>query len=271
MKKTAVTFGVMLTVFGLHSEPKPSVEAIMYVDTEMPCLQYDEMLSGRIVICNNGEDEIRLMKGTPVFPEMLAYEQLFIFADISVQEEERMTARPAESPFLRQRIKRRIDSEVEKNMDIVTLKKGESLEVSFKSIELVIPHSTSRPTPFAAELYLSPDTWIPVEARPPIVVAGGVTYTSVTPTKAGQKWDEDATKVYRVPIGTNEVLLVKEKSNYHRLSDLHPDDVVTHANKTITITRKNGNVRVIPEADIPRVSSERKEEIRKNRQPETKN
>ena len=267
MKKTVVTFGVMLTAFNLYSEPKPNVEAIMYVDTEMPCLQYDERLSGRIVIRNNGDDEIKLL-ARPDFPERFVYFQLFLFADISVQEEERMTARPAESPFLRQRIKRHIDSEVDKNGDIVTLKKGESLDVNFESVELKIPHSTSRPTPFAAELYLSPDTWIPVEARPPIVVAGGRTYTPVTPTEASAKWDENATKVYRVPIGTNEVLLVKEKSNYHRLSDLHPDDVVTHANKTITITRKDGNVRTIPEADIPRVSAERKEERRKKAEAE---
>ena len=270
MKKTAVTFGIMLTAFSLHSEPKPSVEAIMYVDTEMPCLQYNERLSGRIVIRNNGDNEIKLLS-RPNDPGMFICFQLFLFPNISIQEEERMTARPAESPFLRQRIKRHIDSEVNKNVDIVTLKKGDSLEVVFDGIELKIPHSTSNPMLFAAELYLSPDTWIPVETRPSIVVAGGRTYTPVTPTEAGAKWDENATKVYRVPIGTNEVLLVKEKSKYHRLADLQPDDVVAHANKTITITQKNGNVRIIPEKDIARVSAERKEEIRKNRQPETKN
>ena len=239
----------------------------MYLDTEMPCLP-DEALSGRIVIRNNGDDAIKLMARSD-FPEMFVYFQLFLFPNVSVQEEERITARPAQSPHLRERIKKGIDTVVEKNENIVTLKKGEALEVDFEGVEIKMPHGAgNRQMPFTMELYLSPDTWIPVEVCPPIVVASGITYTSLTATEVGLKWDANATRAYRAKIGTNEFLLVREKIKHYRLADLHPDDVVTHTNNTITITQKDGNVRTIPEKDIPRISAERKEEKRKNRPKE---
>jgi len=270
MKRPITVYGVILTAFNLYSEPKPNVEAIMYLDTEMPCLRDNEWLSGRIAIRNNGDTSIKLLKGTQAFPQMLVYEQLYLFPDLAAEgagtvfiaPDSRLEGKPSRSS-----IKRGVDYYSQRNEDTMELKKGETLEITFIGREVDSPIFFSsgkrRDIPFKAELYLSPDTWIPVEVHPPIVVASGIAYTSVTPTEAGAKWDENATKVYRVPIGTNEVLLVKEKSKYHRLADLQPDDVVTHANKTITITQKNGNVRVIPEADIPRVSAERKEERRK--------
>jgi len=259
MKKSGIAMLALLFNVAQQSTAT-DVKATMYVDTEMPCLS-GERLSGRIVIRNNGDDEIKLM-GRPDFLEKLAYFQLYIFPDVSVEEEERMTARPAESPFLRARIKNHMDSDVSKNRDIVTLKKGDNLEVVFEGIELKVPHSTSQVTPFVVELYLSPDTWLPVEVHPPIEAAFDAKHTLVTTTEKG---DNSTARVSRVRIGTNEFLWAKANSSSQsqRLADLHPDDAVVHTNKTITITRKDGDVRTIPEADIPRVSAERKEERRK--------
>jgi len=272
MKKMIIMSGIMLAMFNLYSEPKPNVEAIMYVDTEMPCLKEFERLSGRIIIRNNGEDDVKVMGRTPDFPEMLVYFQLFLFPDISVQEEEQMTARPAESPHIRARIKRDIDAFVKRNEDIITIQKGESFETAFENINIKVPHGAyNRCLSFVAELYLSPDTWIPVEIRPRIMVACDAKITAVTVTKSGVPKDINTPWVYRAQIGTNEVLLVRENHIHYRLSDLHPDDVVVHSNKVITITQKNGTVRTIPEADIPRISAERTEEKRKARELETKN
>ena len=240
-----------------------NVEAVMYLDTEMPCLTF-EKLSGKIIIRNNGDDEIKLM-ARPDFPEMVFCFQCFVFADISVEEEKRMTARPAESPIIRQRIKNGIDHVVRNNEDIVTLKKGESWEADFKENEIKVPHGAfDRRLPFVVELYLSPDTWVPVKVHPPIVVACGAKFTSLSDAEAGD--DREAARVVRVQIGTNEFLWARARSatRSERLADLRPDDVVTHSNKVITITRKDGTVRTIPEADIARVSAERKEAIRKN-------
>jgi len=271
MKKTVIAMFTLL--FGIAQQTTGvNVDAILYVDTEMPCLREFEKLSGRIVIRNHGEDDIKLIKGTPVFPEMLAFHQLYLFPDISVQEEERITARPAQSPYIRARIKNGIDSWVQRNQDIMTLKKGETLEVNFEHRELEVLHGAgNRLLPFKAELYLSPNTWIPIEVQPPIMVACGAKFIPLTVTETGVKYDRDAVRISRVQIGTNEFLLASEKFSYYRLIDLQPDDTVTHSNKVITITQKNGKVLTIPEADIARVSAERAEGKRKARQLETEN
>ena len=275
MKKMIIMSGIMLAMFNLYSEPKPNVEAIMYVDTEMPCLKEFERLSGRIVIRNNGEDEVKLLKREPHWSNMLVYEQLYLFPDISVQEARTFYAGPewglAGEPS-RSRIKYVVDSCVQSNEDIITLKKGESFEVNFVDRKIEPPafqfHNPRKRIAFNTELYLQPDTWIPIEVHPPIEVAYDAKYTLVT-----EKGDNNNAWVTRVQIGTNEFLYAKLNSAVPslRLADLHPDDVVVHSNKVITITQKNGKVRTIPEADIPRISAERTEEKRKARQLETKN
>ena len=250
-----------------------NVEAIMYVDTDMPCLR-SELISGKVVVRNNGMADIKLLKGTPLWPNMFVSEQLHLFPDISVEDEERITARPVTRWYRRQTIKENSDYEVQNPRNegvIATLKKGESLEIGFSGIEIPVPHGAdNQRIPFAVELYLSPDQWIPIEVHPSIVVACDAKYTLVTANEKGSKWDNDAARVSRVQIGTNEFLWVKAKSSSfsQRLADLCPDDVVTHTDNTITITRKDGNVRTIPEKDIPRISAERKEEKRKNRPKE---
>jgi hypothetical protein len=250
-----------------------NVEAVMYLDTEMPCV-YGEALSGRIVIHNKGEDDIKLA-GRADFPELLVLFQLALLPAISEQEmiafyagnEKAYDGYPSRST-----IKRCIDSWGTKNENIILLKKGDSREIKFDDFEIKISdflrHAgyVRKRIPFKVELYLSPDTWVPVEVHPPIVVDCGAKITSLTATKAGPDYDGNAAWVYRAQIGTNEVLFVREKYIHHRLSDLQPDDVVTHSNNTITITPKDGKVRTIPETDIARVSAERTEEKRKMRE-----
>ena len=267
--------GIVATMWHLHSEAQPDVKAVLYLDTEMPCLR-NEALSGRIVIRNNGDADVKLLKSA-VNPNDFVYSQLCLFPNVSAHDardffigfEPYHSLRGAP---LRDVIKYNVDYEVQRNEDIVTLKKGELLEVSFKDRSLleipVIAHDVpDRRVPIAAELYLSPDTWIPVEVHPPISVACDAKSTRIT---AGEI-HRDTTQVYHICIGTNEFLRVYANGADYRLTDLKPDDVVTHSNKVITITQKDGKVRTIPEADIARVSAERAEKKRKARQLETKN
>ena len=109
-------------------------------------------------------------------------------------------------------------------------------------------------------------TQIVQEFTPDNLVAGDAKITYLSHIKADPDYDENASWVYRAQIGTNEVLFVKKKYIHHRLSDLRPDDIVTYSNKVITITQKDGKVRTISEADIPRISAERTEEKRKARE-----
>jgi len=272
MKKTTAMCGIMLmTMFNLHSETKPNVEAIMYLDMEMPCLA-NESLSGRIVIRNNGDGDIKLLRRMPNFPDMLVHQQLYVRMDVPEEEEMRMGAKPAMRWRARSYIKEDTDYEIQEGGGFVTLKKGESLEVNFQGREVTVPHGAeNKRVTMVAELYLSPDKWIPVEIRPPLVVAGDAKLTFLSHIKAGSHYDENAPWVYHAKIDTNEVLFVKEKRVHRRLSDLHPDDIVTYSNKVITITQKDGKVRTIPEADIARVSAERAEEKRKARQQKGEN
>jgi len=241
-----------------------NVEVIMYIDTEMPCLQ-SEWLSGKVVINNKGDRDIKLLEEdvVPLF-------QLYWHPNISEQDAPRAYAEMERGDgmrFSRSTVKGTTDSMVEKSERIVTLRKGESKEIVFEGKEIDAPyfyfHNPRRQIPFAAELYLSPDVWIPVEVRPPVAVAFDA--KSGTPVKEGKWVNSNEPWVWRARIDTNEFLFVKtdSASPTYRLGEVHPDDVVTHANKTITITQKNGNIRTIPEKDIPRVSAERKEERRK--------
>jgi len=272
---TIVMFALSLGI--IHQAVAHNVEAVMYLDTEMPCLS-SELLSGKIVICNKGEEEVKLMKSAVALDDYFVHEQLYLFPDIPLEEEKMiggdrggLGGQPS-----RATIKENTDYEVQRNEHIITLKKGESFEVAFdrrrlEASALFLHGGGKRRIPFAAELYLSPDVWIPVEVRPPIAVAFDA--KAGTPVKEGKWINGNEPWVWRVRIDTNEFLFVKtdSASPTYRLGEVHPDDTVTHSNKVITITRKDGSVRAIPEAEIPRVSAERKEEIRKNRQPETKN
>ena len=274
MKKSVVT---MFVCFFATAQQVVSVdvEAVMYLDTEMPCLPKEsEGLSGRIVICNKGNDDIKLLKSV-VNPDDVVHSQLYLLPNIS--QEERTFYVGLESDFgrpTRTALKNSVDYCLQKNGWFIFLKKGEFFEVEFDGREIetagLLLHASyaRKRIPFKVELYLSPDTWIPVEVHPPIEIAYDAKYTQVT-----EQGDNNSTRVTRVQIGTNEFLWAKANPAMPslRLADLHPDDVVVHSNKVITITQKNGKVRTIPEADIPRISAERAEEKRKARQLETKN
>ena len=272
MKTIVATAILTLLLNAAQMSSAADVEAIMYLDTEIPCLP-SETLSGRIVIRNNGDDDIKLLKREPRWSDMLVHNQLYLFLEIPEDEKGKMTDRAMTGRNMRQTIKENVDYDVQKNNSeyVVALKKGETLEVEFSDRALEGLYSIgNRHVSFEAELYLSPDSWIPVEVLPPIVVACGISYNPITAIEAGAKWDKDATLAYRVPLGTNEILLVREKSKHYRIANLCPDDVVTHINKRITITQKDGTARMIPEQDISRVSAERKEKMRKSRQLEQK-
>ena len=267
MKKPVIVMLALLSGVAWQTAAH-DVEAIIYLSTEMPCLKEFETLSGRIVIRNNGNGDIKLLKGA-----MLVTDQLYLFPNIPVEEEKIMAGVSGLIGLggipSRQAIKEDIDYDVQKNECTITLKKGESLEAHFdrREIKARALNGTSERIPIAAELYLSPDTWIPVEVHPQISVACDAKYTPLI-VEEGHRRDRDAAWVSRVKIGTNEFLFAKQRSDSYRLADLRPDDVVTHTDNTITITRKDGNVRTIPEKDIPRISAERKEEKRKNRPKE---
>ena len=276
-------YGMIVMLVGIAQLlfAETSVEAIMHLDTEMPCLPY-EKLSGRILIRNNGDDNIQLAGRVDDFLDMLIYFQLYLSANVSVQEIRTFYAgdeRSLEGDPSRSTIKRCIDSWIQRNENIMTLKKSETLGVEFSKLEIkesaLLRHAgySRKRIPFKAELYLSPDKWIPVEVHPPIEIAYDAKFTPLTPIETGPEWDRTSVRLTRVQIGTNEFLHAKLNSAvpFLRLADLHPDDVVIHSNKVITITQKNGTVRTIPEADIPRISAERAEESRKARRRETNN
>ena len=277
MKKSVVT---MFVCFFATAQQVVSVdvEAIMYVDTEMPCFE-NVLFSGKIVIRNNGDEVVQLLKGSPAFPEMLVFDQLHLYPDMPIQEIRTFYAKPERvisGEIDRYEIKENIDYQVNRGEFIVTLKKGESFEVKFGGREIgnsdfrTHAFMVRKRIPFAATLYLPPDMWIPVKVHPPISIAYDAKSTSLTPIETGPEWDRTSVRLTRVQIGTNEFLHAKLNSAvpFLRLADLHPDDVVVHSNKVITITQKNGKVRTIPEADIPRISAERAEEKRKAREKE---
>ena len=233
----------------------------MYLKTEMPCL-HRQMLDGRIVIRNNGDEDIKLQQG-PVLRDLLVHSQLYIRMDVTEEEEMRISARPATRWMKRFDIKESTEYEIQEGGNFVTVKKGETFEVDFSTRQVTVPHGAgNKRVTMVAELYLSPDKWIPVEIRPPLVVAGDektIGITSRTRNKVNEPW------VYRINIDTNSVLYMAVERTGYDLADLNLDDVVTHSNKVITITQKDGKVRTILEADIPRISAERTEGKRKAR------
>ena len=272
MNKTIIICGAVLVVSTLYSDPKPSVEAIMYLDTEMPCRQ-DEVLSGKIIIRNNGDDDIQLLEGTSSYPELLVHHQLYVFPDIHKEGYNNLKTHSnilAERDY-RQRAKFNVEHE-SKNLTtgLVTLKKGASLEVRFDDLELYMVFGNHKlQVPYVVELYLSPDTWIPVKVQPSIEVS----YNSkaVKSIKEGKRSNDNEPWAWRIHVGTNEFLFTKlnSSSRIQRLLEIQPDDIAVYTNQEITVTRRNGDVLVFPEQDFTRISAERKEKIRKRRQLET--
>jgi len=87
MKKLATAM-VTLLLGAVQQSTAANVEAVMYLDTEMPCLK-SEMLSGRIVIRNNGDKDIKLLK-TAVDPEDVVESHIYLFPDMPLEEEKRL-------------------------------------------------------------------------------------------------------------------------------------------------------------------------------------
>ena len=280
MKKAMLICGIIVAGHDLYSEPKPDVEAVMYLDTEMPCLQ-GQTLSGKMVVRNNGNDDIQLLKSV-VNPDDLVRSQICLFPNFSEQERKSFSDELAAhvglnaGDPLRDIVKLNVDYEIENNHAdyFVALKKGETLEIQFEGRMMQIPFlllgGGNRRVPIGAELYLFSDKWVPVEVRPPISVACDARLIPIIAIETGPAWDRTSVRLTRVQFGTNGFLRAKlnSASPSLRLVDLHPDDVVVHSNKVITITQKNGTARTIPEADIPRISAERAEEKRKAREKE---
>jgi len=262
-------------MFNVQSEQKSDVEAIMYLETEMPCRQ-GQTLSGKIVVRNNGNEDIQLLKSA-VNPDNLVRSQICLFTNFSEQERKSFSDAHAAHVGLDARdpprdiVKLNVDYEIENNHTgyFITLKKGEAFELKFEGRMMQIPFlllgGGNRRVPIGAELYLSPDKWVPVEVHPPISVACYVKPIGIT---RAARYNADEPWVYRINIGTNSSLYMALDRTRYDLADLNLDDVVTHTNKTITITQKDGKARVITEADIPRISAERTEAKRKARELE---
>ena len=267
MKKMIIVCGVMLAVFNLHSESKPNVEAVIYLDTEMPCLK-DEVLSGRIVISNNGNDDIKLLQ-SEANPDSLVHEQLFLFPNISSMEKEQVRDLPLKRRHLMQNIKDGVDYEMQvtrKGKTFVTLKQGETLEMSFDNREIYVVQNAVNRLEYTATLYLPPTAGVPVEICPPISVAYDAQLSPIANVGKGGKRNNDSPwRLFRVYMDTSEFLYAKTDYSFHRLLDLYPGDTVVHSNKIVTVTREDGKMRVISEADLNRIRSERQEERRKNK------
>ena len=153
MKRLISMCGIALTLFNAYAEQKPDVEATMYLDTEMPCWR-GQMLDGKIVVRNNGDEDIKLMK-SEMSPAHFVYGQLYIRMDVSEEEEMRLSAKPATRWITRFRIKENTDYEVQEGGHFVTVKKGESFETDFAAREVTVPHGAGNMrVPMVAELYL---------------------------------------------------------------------------------------------------------------------
>jgi hypothetical protein len=243
-----------------------TVEVVMHVDTEMPCLK-SELLSGTVVIRNNGDKDIKLPKGTSQYPDMLVHEQLYLFPSIPTQKEKDLLAghgvlggQPS-----RTTIKEQVDAVLQNSESTVTLKKGESLTINFdnREISASILSFTRERIPFAAELYLPPNNWIPVEVRPPVAIACDAKIIPVATGNNKHRKKGNAAWVFRVRMGTNEFLCANSNSSTHRLLDILPDDTVSFSNQTITVKQKTGDFHIIPERDIPWMIDKRRNENRR--------
>lgn len=239
------------------------VEVIMHVDTEMPCLK-SELLSGTIEIRNNSDDVIKLLKGTLRYPDMIIHEQLYLFPDIPFKKEMDILAGhgvPGGQPS-RATIKGQVDSALQNPEATVTLEKGGVLMIDFGNRELSasILSFTRERIPFAAELYLPPTNWIPVEVRPAITIACDAKIIPVVPSNKEHK---KSTWLFRVRMDTNEFLCVNSNFSTHRLLNINPDDTVCFSNHTITVKQNTGRVHILPERDIPQMIDNRRYERRR--------
>jgi hypothetical protein len=220
-----------------------------------------------VLIRNNGDDDIKLLKGTSIYPDMLVHEQLYLFPNIPVQEEKDMLAghgilggQPS-----RTTIKDQVDFALQNSENVVTLKKGESLTINFDNREIsasVLSFTRNR-IPFSAELYLPPNDWIPVEVNPPIAIACDAKLTPVVAENSKHKKGKAAAWVFRVRMDTNEFLYARSNFSTHRLLDVHPDDTVVLSNQTITVKQNTGGTHIISERDIPQMLDKRRNEKRK--------
>jgi hypothetical protein len=243
-----------------------TVEVVMHVDTEMPCLK-GELLSGTMMIRNNGDKDIKLLKGAPHYPDTLVHEQLYLFPNIPVQKEKDILAGHG---FLggqpsRTVIKDQVDSALQNSESTVMLKKGESLMIDFgnREISASVLSFTRERIPFAAELYLPPNGWIPVEIRPPIAIACDAKIIPVAASNNKHGNERGAAWVFRARIDTNEFLCANLNSSIHRFLDIRPDDTIGFSNRTITIKQNTGDMHIIAERDIPRMGDKRRNENRK--------
>lgn len=239
------------------------VEVIMHVDTEMPCLK-SELLSGTIEIRNNSDDEIKLLKGTLRYQDMIMHEQVYLFPDIPVKKEMAILAGhgvPGGQPS-RATIKGQVDSTLQNPEATVTLEKGGVLMIDFSNRELSasILSFTRERIPFAAELYLPPTNWIPIAVRPAVAIACDAIITPVVPSNKDHR---KGTWLFRVRMGTNEFLCVNSNFSTHRLLDINPDDTVCFSNQTITVIQSTGGSHKISERDIPQMIDNRRHERRK--------
>lgn len=239
------------------------VEVVMYVDTEMPCLK-SELLFGTMTIRNNSDDEIKLLKGTLCYPDMIIHEQVYLFPDIPAQKEIDILAGHGVHGGQPSRtiIKGQVDSALQNPGATITLKKGESLMINFgnREISASILSFTRERIPFAAELYLPPTKWVPIEFRPAVAVACDAKIIPVTPSN---KEHTKSTWIFRVRTDTNEFLCVNKDFSTHRLLDINPGDAVSYSNQTITVKQNTGDLHIIRERDIPQMIDNRRHERRK--------
>lgn len=256
---------VMCIVF--HSSVQWSIastiEVVMHVDSEVPCLR-SELLSGTIDICNNSSNDIKLLKGTKIYPDIIVHEQVYLFPKIPIQKEIDILAghgMPGGQPS-RATIKDQVGSYFQNPEATITLKKGETLTIEFanREISASILSFTRERIPFAGELYLPPNNWIPIDIRPVIEIACDA---KIIPVSASKKEQQKSTWVFRARLGTNEFLCANLNFSTHRLLDINLDDTVCFSNKTVTVKQKSGRLHTIPECDIPKIIENRRHEIRK--------
>jgi hypothetical protein len=259
-----VTVAICVLSFSVaHQSAASGINVVMHVETEMPCLK-SELLSGTIEIRNNSDNDLVLLKGTECYPDMIVHEQVYMFPDIPDKRESGVLAGhgvPGGQPS-RETIKRQVDSALQTSDGTIRLKKGEEIKIAFDNRELraSILSFTRERVPFAAELYMPPANWIPIEVRPAIAIACDA---KVTPVRSSSKEHSKSPHLFRVSMETNEFLCVNARFSTHRLLEITPDDTVIFSNRTITVEQKSGDLRIIHEQDIPQVIDNRRHERQK--------
>jgi hypothetical protein len=267
MNKTVFSVFASILFVVQRALPFP-VEVSMELDTEMPCLK-SEMLEGTLRIINKGEEGIKLLKGTPNFPDMLVHEQLYLYPDISPQKEKRILAGEGSmgGKPSRQSIKEQTDSELADSENVFILKPGENCVIKFWSREITaaLLAFTHERIPFKAELYLSPDVWVPVGVRPSISVACDAKITPIrqeggTDTVRHPMW------IFRTRIDQNEFLCATENFSSRRVLDITSNDTVTISGQTVTMKSKNGLQHIFSTKEISGMIDKHKQDqkMRKN-------